>query len=190
VAATANSEPTQWYESTLLWGAGSVFVAILLTVVAAMSKDVRWLLVFAWPLFGIAAWAVSRRLTTRQFWQWVATVGSSLIVAGLLIGLDVKLKPVEIARAGPTISAPSPKTAPPERCDESIHGLLVEYADKYPSERTGLLNGNLRPPTRLDQRRTETARESLRIGIIFDDNRFLAATSIAQERRDYNWRHY
>jgi hypothetical protein len=38
-----------WYQSTLLWGCIGAFLAIVLTVVAAMMKDIRWLLFVAWP---------------------------------------------------------------------------------------------------------------------------------------------
>jgi hypothetical protein len=34
-----------------------------------------------------------------------------------------------------------------EPCDAAMHRLLAEYADQYPRERQGLLNGNLPPPT-------------------------------------------
>lgn len=34
-----------------------------------------------------------------------------------------------------------------EACDTAMQRLLAEYADKYPKERSGLLSGNLRPPT-------------------------------------------
>ena len=43
-----------WYESGLLWGALGMAVAIVLVVVAAMVKDLRWLLGISWPFFGLS----------------------------------------------------------------------------------------------------------------------------------------
>jgi hypothetical protein len=95
-----------WYESTLLWGAGGIFVAIILTVVAAMMKDLRWLLIVAWPFFGLAAFALFQKLISRTVWRRFATIGSVLIVALLLMLLNAALTPTQSAAETPTISVP------------------------------------------------------------------------------------
>lgn len=59
---TEENSPQQkslpWYESGLFWGCVSLAAAIFLTVIAAMQKDLRWLLIFVWPLVAIAAGVV------------------------------------------------------------------------------------------------------------------------------------
>ncbi len=51
-------EPAQtpWYDSGLVWGA----IGIVITVVAAMKPDSRFLLFFVLPLMGVAAWATAK----------------------------------------------------------------------------------------------------------------------------------
>ncbi len=52
---------TPWYESNIFWVPVSLAVGIILTVVAGMKHDLRWLLWFAWPFFGVAIWWLARR---------------------------------------------------------------------------------------------------------------------------------
>jgi hypothetical protein len=69
------------------WGAAGTCITIVLTVVAAMTKDLRWLLILAWPFSGIAIWDAARawssarttRLTTAQL-----TI-TGLIISGLCL---------------------------------------------------------------------------------------------------------
>ena len=44
------------FQSTLLWGCIGTAVAVVLTVVAAMMRDIRWILIFAWPFASFAGW--------------------------------------------------------------------------------------------------------------------------------------
>src|SRR6266852_448807 len=60
--AKAKTNGTPWYQSTLFWGAGSLGAAIVLTVIAAMEKDFRWLLFLATPLFWLSLWDIIRRI--------------------------------------------------------------------------------------------------------------------------------
>lgn len=88
------SQQLPWYESTLLWGAFGAAVAIVLTVVAAMTKDLRWMLILAWPFFVLSLWAMVKNLPS-QYPRRVLTIASSLIVAVSLYWLHVYLKPLE-----------------------------------------------------------------------------------------------
>ena len=76
------SNPTEgpWWETNLIWGPASLGFAIVLTVVASLKHDLRWLLWFAAPCFALAFWALVK------YWlhRWSLTL--SLVIAGLLIG--------------------------------------------------------------------------------------------------------
>lgn len=82
-----------WYQSTLLWGAFSLFATIVFTVVAAMTKDVRWALFGALPFASIAAWEILNYFVTSTRKRAAIT---GFISIGLLIGLGllyIRLKP-------------------------------------------------------------------------------------------------
>ena len=49
---------TAFHESNLFWGSISIAIGIVLTVVAAMMHDIRWLLIFAWVFFALGIWRV------------------------------------------------------------------------------------------------------------------------------------
>lgn len=82
-----------WYESTLLWGAFSAAAAIVITVVATMTKDLRWMLILAWPFFLATAWAGFKNLRSRRL-QTILTSVLSLVIAVCLYGL-ARLHPSE-----------------------------------------------------------------------------------------------
>lgn len=92
-SAVTNGSSISWYESTLLWGAIGVFFGIVLTVVAAMKHDLRWLLVIAWPFWGMASYAFFVKVIPSRPWRWSLIVGSSLAVGGALTLLNYKLRP-------------------------------------------------------------------------------------------------
>ena len=81
-----------WYESTLLWGALSAAIAIVLTVVAAMTQDLRWLLIIAWPFFCLFVWAFFKTVANRSVRNSL-TVIFSLLIAGGLHWLNGQLVP-------------------------------------------------------------------------------------------------
>ncbi len=89
-----------WYESSLFWGCISLAGAIVLAVIAAMLRDFRWLLIFAFPL-AVIAWLVAcHRLKSRKVY-W--TVFSLLVIAtgGGLLKLNQALAP----KSEPTLDA-------------------------------------------------------------------------------------
>ena len=62
-----------WYESNLLWGPLGLAACIVLTVVAATKKDLRWLLWAAPPLFLFCFWiAIKRTKNTTLKWSVMA----------------------------------------------------------------------------------------------------------------------
>lgn len=80
---------TPWYESNLFWGPVSLVAGIILTVVAAMTHDLRWLLLFAWGCFGVTAWSLAKRTASTR----IVFVLSMLLVGTCLLLLSDWLKP-------------------------------------------------------------------------------------------------
>jgi hypothetical protein len=76
---------TPWYQSTLFWGCAGAFLAIVLTVLAAMMKDIRWLLFFAWPFATFAAWEFARAISNRRMIV-VGATGLTAAVTGAMLG--------------------------------------------------------------------------------------------------------
>lgn len=79
-ASTEQASP--WYESTLFWSCISIAAAIVLTVIAAVMRNLRWLLVFLWPVLLPAALVVIRK---------VRIVFVRVVVVVLLLGVPVGL---------------------------------------------------------------------------------------------------
>ncbi len=99
-----STPPLPWYEGTLLWGSLGAAIAIILTVVAAMSKDLRWLLILAWPFSCLAVWAVLKVIPQRGL-RWPLIIASSLLIAGGLYWVNVALRPphAEPAQISPLV---------------------------------------------------------------------------------------
>jgi hypothetical protein len=84
------------------WGAAGTCITIVLTVVAAMTKDLRWLLIFAWPFSGIAIWDAARawssarttRLTTARL-TVTGVIISGLCLSELYYWLTPPQKPAD-----------------------------------------------------------------------------------------------
>jgi hypothetical protein len=91
IAAT----PPRWYErtleSTLLWGSLGTAIGIVLVVAAAMTKDLRGLLILAWPFFCLAAWAIVKGSGVKRLAR--ITVVASVIIGASLYGLNRLLAP-------------------------------------------------------------------------------------------------
>lgn len=76
--ATKNILP--WYERGPFWGFLSLAFAIVLTVVAAMQRDLRWLLFIAWPCFVIPFWLMCREIR-RVSIKWISVSALSVCAA-------------------------------------------------------------------------------------------------------------
>lgn len=73
----------QWYERGLFWGCATSALAIILVVVAATLKDLRWLLIFVFPLAGISSWVICKELRIRLL-RWILF---SILITGTGFGL-------------------------------------------------------------------------------------------------------
>lgn len=87
------------HESNLFWGPISIGLSIVLTVVAAMKNDLRFLFWGAWLFFSFGAFHLSRRIRYKALSLWVAFV-SSILVGFSLYGLSGWLQPVKSAPSG------------------------------------------------------------------------------------------
>jgi hypothetical protein len=94
-----------FHQSTLFWGSLSAALAIILTVIAATMKDIRWLLGFAWPFTSLAVWEFSRTWGTPRQIKWITITGST-ITAALMAALYIFLSPLALPVSLPTTSSP------------------------------------------------------------------------------------
>lgn len=95
-ALSANNLPPQslWYENNLFLSVVATVVAILLTVVAGMKQDSRWLLWCAGILACYPSWVISRNVTPRPLWKQSGVFLLSLALMGFgLFLLNAWLEP-------------------------------------------------------------------------------------------------
>jgi len=128
---TPIAAPTQpvWYQSTLLWGSASLAVTIVFTVVAAMKKDLRWLLILAWPFGCIAAWELIGYFARPKRVRMLITICAALLFGISLFGMNLWLKPQpEI----PLPQLPSPPVREIRPYDLSIdrEGLFLNFLER------------------------------------------------------------
>lgn len=84
-----------WHESNLIWGPIAIGIGIVLAVVAAMVKDIRWLLWFAWPFLSLGIWGLCRGIRVPS-WRRSIVVAGALGVFCLLGWLYRGLAPAPI----------------------------------------------------------------------------------------------
>jgi hypothetical protein len=120
-----------FHQSTFFWGCAGAFITIVVTVVAAMVKDLRWLLVFAWPFAGLAIWEFSRTWSSPLITKWATGIGA--VVAGVvLLALYVWIAPT-------TQSIPIQPSAPLVVDNNAISPSHSEQHDD-PSSHANTLN--------------------------------------------------
>jgi hypothetical protein len=81
-------QSSPWWESNVLWGGA----AIVFTVIAAMTKDLRWMLILAWPCFTMTLWKMTSMLAVKRSRKILTGIGTVFIAAGIY-GLNVWLRP-------------------------------------------------------------------------------------------------
>ncbi len=131
VARPAQPKDIPWYERALFWGGISLAGAIVLTVIAAMQKDFRWLLIFAWPLAGISWWVACKELKSL-LWRWILF---SILLVGTGIGLwrlhviptAPKLTPEDLQQIKDTVRGTIENSIPPHLPEQpSKNGKTVK----------------------------------------------------------------
>jgi hypothetical protein len=132
----AKSNGVPWYQSTLFWGAGSLGVAIVITVVAAMEKDFRWLLFVATPLFWFSLWEVIKNIrhVLRRKMAFVASCAA--VTAGLLM-LFLHLAPMSAIAQPPIVR---PYDLSPERRKQLLDMLSRPQSEPRETLRIGCIS--------------------------------------------------
>jgi hypothetical protein len=131
-----------WYESNLLWGPLALAGGIILTVVAAMKHDVRWLLWCAWPCFSVAIWWLARR--TREV--WLVSILGIIVAGGLLLWLSNWLRGSQQVASTHTLPVPSSeKLAPtPDTTQPQIPAIKPV---EIPAKPTPAASARRKPPS-------------------------------------------
>jgi hypothetical protein len=73
-----------WWNNTAFWGSSSFFVSIVLIVVAATLKDLRWLLWVALSFGCITIWVLAGNVSSKKWKFSLVTCGIILISAAML----------------------------------------------------------------------------------------------------------
>ncbi len=111
------------HESNLVWGPLGIGCSIVLTVIAAMKHDLRFLFYVAWPCFVFGILRLSKRVPYIMLSYWI-TVASAMLVGVGLWELSHWLEPPKQtdlsaraastgASASPLSSVSVPSQAPP-----------------------------------------------------------------------------
>jgi hypothetical protein len=118
-------------QSTLFWGSLCMFATIVLTVVAVMIHDFRWILGFAWPFAAVAVWEFARVVFTSRFVVLTTTGVATVISGAMLLWLYAALAPLEMPGyvAAETPSVTAPPTPSPAKIITST-SLLAGYRCK------------------------------------------------------------
>ncbi len=90
---SVTTEDRKHHESNLLWGPLGIGASIVITVVAAMKRDLRGLLFLAWPFFVFGIWKLCRHVPYKNLSRWI-TGFAAVVVAIALVILSNWLKPV------------------------------------------------------------------------------------------------
>lgn len=78
MATVRRPRNSQWYESNLLWGPVALGAGFILTVVAAVKQDLRWILWLAVPCFALASWTAVKQIK-RATLRW-SLMGTCVVV--------------------------------------------------------------------------------------------------------------
>lgn len=102
VQKNLSTQPKTPWQSTLLWGALSLAVGIVITVIAAMMRDIRWLLYFSLPFLGFSCFEFLSYFPRFQKRRLIATGLFCIVCLVALICLHMFLRPKsEITKAEP-----------------------------------------------------------------------------------------
>ena len=83
LGARTSSKDEKHHESNLVWGPLGIGSSIVLTVIAAMKHDLRFLFFAAWPCFVFGLWRLCRYIPYKRLASWVVLVCGVAIAIGL-----------------------------------------------------------------------------------------------------------
>lgn len=119
-----------WYESQLIWGPLPLGAGIVLTVVASMKHDLRWLLWFAAPCFIVASWAVLGNWL-RTWRLSVALVIVATFVCGTIYQINMWLGHSDVTDKTTTASIQT--TSPPSVANGNGNSAPTNVERSLPS---------------------------------------------------------
>ena len=121
---------TPWYERNLFWGPVALGSGMVLTVVAAIKHDLRWLLVPALLCFLIASWAALRGV--KPIWlRWAAVAAAAVVVSGGLYQLDHWLYPLVATKTAPPVPLQTAGTQPHAPIAEPLPHLIFSDSPAF-----------------------------------------------------------
>jgi hypothetical protein len=82
------------HQSTLFWGCVGAVLTVVITVIAAMIKDIRWALFIAWPFAGFAVYEFAKTWVPGRIRKAIITVSGAAISGLALLGLYIALEPL------------------------------------------------------------------------------------------------
>jgi hypothetical protein len=85
----SESSNSEWYQSALLQFCAASILSLVLTVLAAVLKDLRWLLVLVWPLATVACWEFARVRSSQWTARWAG--GGAVVSGGVILLLYLYL---------------------------------------------------------------------------------------------------
>jgi hypothetical protein len=107
--ALTSKQQNPWYESNLLWGSLGLTAAIVLTVAAAMVKDLRWVLWIAWLCSWPTVWLITKNISSRNG-KIAGVVFGVGIMGAFLYKVNLWLEPqTDLAKAPQALNPFSPK---------------------------------------------------------------------------------
>ena len=80
----------------LFWGTAGTTISTTLAAFAYLGKDLRWLLIVAWPAAAIAVWALAKSLYSARSEVKLFTALGSLLAGAALLYVNSFLKPVTL----------------------------------------------------------------------------------------------
>ena len=128
--------PEAWHRNNTLWGSIGTTIAITLTVVAFVARDLHWLVIVAWPFACVAVWSLMRSVFTTRGEVLLGTVMSSLLVGLVLAYLHSFLKPVGVSDEQARLEI---RTAVVPTSRNGAPALTVSFYDagKFPATNVG-----------------------------------------------------
>ena len=83
LGARTSSKDEKHHESNLVWGPLGIGSSIVLTVIAAMKHDLRFLFFAAWPCFVFGLWRLCRYIPYKRLAGWIVLICGVVLAIGL-----------------------------------------------------------------------------------------------------------
>ena len=125
--------------SNLFWGSAGTTVSIALAAIACLEKDLRWLLIVAWPAAAVALWSLARSLYSARGEVKVFTVLGSLLAGAALLYLNSFIKPVTLLPSNEQarLEIRSIAAVPTSRYGSPALNVHFYNAGKFPATNVG-----------------------------------------------------